>query len=136
MGTMREALLKAGLISHARHDQLEKSADDELRRNSRKAVRQILKHPEPTLDNLETCGSVNDFRVVALQILLVTPERISEILGLAHNLKDADGRKRLIWQLFQVRDGLKGLDQEAQRVFLKRSLRRAGGLGSKNQHDR
>lgn len=133
MSTMRDALLKAGLLSQAKHQQLEKEATGRESNQAHQAQKHVLRDRAATLENLSSCRSVNEFRSLALQVLLEDESQITDVIRLAHDLKGSDGSKRLIWQLFQIRDDLAKIGRADLPTYLRRALRKAGGLGSKKQ---
>lgn len=129
---MQKAMLKAGLITPELYQALTVSQVEEERRRSANAMRSTARNQTPNLTKLEGCTSVGEFRSIARELLVENPERISDVLRLAHLLRESDGGKRLIWQLFQIRDYcIQTSDANARLLFVRRALRRAGGLGSK-----
>lgn len=130
---MREAILKAGLVTPELYQALNKGIVQEELRRSKDAMQRVLREQSPNLTKLEAGATVSEFRSIAQAILTEEPDRISDVLRIAHNLMGAEGGKRLVWQLFQIRDFFNGTsDTNARVLFTKRALRRAGGLGSKN----
>ena len=133
MSTMRDALLKAGLLSPDRHQQLERVEAGHQSNQAHHAQQRVLKNRAATLVSLAGCQSVNEFRSLALHVLLEDETTIADVIRLAHGLKESDGGKRLIWQLYQIRDDLATLSRAEYPTYLRRALRKAGGLGSRKQ---
>lgn len=75
---------------------------------------------------LGDCASVQEFRQMVAGILQREPSRIGEIITAAHVHKEKDGGKRIVWEMYQIRDGLTKCSSEKLERFLKRATRRSG----------
>lgn len=129
MNSLLAALLNAGVVSEEKHNQFitQKSQQEELRSKQKQSQITRKSHTPVNLDQLDAANSVNAFRRAVLNILLADSAVIAQVIEKAHRFKDAKGGKKLIWQMFEVRDGLKNINPEDKEKFLRRALRRAGG---------
>lgn len=78
------------------------------------------------LDKLNDAGSVRKFKEIAKEILLQNSSLIQEIIKQAHSLKDKDGGKKLIWQLYQLRDLLGHTSPDEHEQIIKKAFRKSG----------
>ena len=120
MGTLLSALQGAGLI-----DEKKAKAEQERRRNSeRQDVARGNSKLSSHINDLEFCTTIVDFRRTAKELLLEDPSQIGWVIQQAHRLKDLGIGKRLVWQMYQVRDGLRNCPPDKVTQFLNRSFRK------------
>ncbi|MFH0853680.1 MAG: hypothetical protein V1853_04730 [bacterium] len=127
MAGMKEALREAGLISDKAHD--EASSKQDARRHScaGQHLSKESKSRPVSMDNLKSAGSIREFKQIAKQLLERSPDVIDEIIQAAHTWKEKSGGKKLVWLMYQVRDGQQGAGGEVGRKdFLNRAFRKSG----------
>ena len=113
MPNLQDALHGAGLVSDRQHG--ESAANAQLRAEVAAAQRdQPAKERERLLEVLRTgtkAAQPDTFRREARKLLLLDPGLIQEVLNIAHargmHEKQPQGGKRLIANLYQVKDGLR-----------------------------
>ncbi len=129
MNSLAESLLKAGLVDQQSFNQVSASKrQKEKSLEGQNTSRLLTDSGRPvSLDRLQSSTSVSEFKDVAKKLLMEWPELINEVIQAAHNFKDKDGGKKLIWLMYQIKDGLATIKLEEREKFLKRSLRRSGG---------
>ncbi len=131
MNNLVAALLQAGVITQEKHDEIvageEKLTGVQVKQKQSQLTRKS--HAPINIDQLDTATSVSNFRRAALNILLLDSSNgaIAQAIEKAQRFKEADGGKKLIWQMHQVKDGFKTVKSEEREQFLRRALRRAGG---------
>lgn len=129
MGFLSEQLLKAGLVSPEKVDGV--VAEKKMREKTaagQQFHQLTTKSGRPaSFDRLEFCGTIAEFKDTARKILSGHPEEIGQIINLAHRFKDAPGGKKLIWLMYQVRDGLVNAEPAKREQFLRRAFRKCGG---------
>jgi hypothetical protein len=128
MTSLSEALLNAGLVNTQEHER--EQALKELKREE--DVRENLASlcqasPKGSwIEDLANCHTVNELRRAAIVLLARQPECAGDVLKEAHRLKELPGGKKLVWQMYQIRDNLQAVAEQDRERFLKRALRRAG----------
>lgn len=126
--SLSDQFLSAGLISPKKHQEFSEQresldkvqAEQQIGKLSRKSGQLI------NLTKLESCSSVSEFKNMAREILQKHPEDIGEIINLAHNLQGQLGGRRLVWLVYQAKEGLQRIVSEKQGQFLKRVFRKSG----------
>lgn len=121
-GVMLDALKKAGLLSpqqiaeREREEELKRFQEEEMNKGrfTKQANKVVLVVANP-----------NDFREAAKNELLRDPSVIQEIIKQAHQFKTSKEGKKLVWQLYQLRDAIaKTPEAENQKTVVNRALRR------------
>lgn len=117
---LQDALLKSNLGNPS----FVSKADEKLRtkvnqENSRFKGKVVA----PSLLNLESIISVSEFKEVAKKLLLQDINNITDIVRIAHNIKEAEGGKKMIWLLLSLRDNLKKVKSDKYDQVIKRALR-------------
>lgn len=122
MNSLAEGLLKAGAVNKLQYDvvKLEKSYPDQ------DFSKLLKKKGKASIDALSDCKYPREFKRYAKEILMESSEAITEVINLAHKLDETPAKKKLIWQLYSIRDRLKILPKEQHNSFLKKAFRKAG----------
>jgi len=81
-----------------------------------------------SIDDLEKCQSVREFKEAAREIVLSDISSISAIVKKAHMLKDGDGGKRLIGMMYALREGLSRAPTSDHDRMIRQAFRKAGGV--------
>jgi len=128
MGSLLEQLLGAGLVGKEKHEAVEKEKEERDRRQSGNLIHQASRKSKRPVNfvRLESCGTVAEFKDTARKLLQEFPEEISEVISLAHRFKGVSGGKKLIWLVYQVKDGLTKVKSEKREQFFKRAFRKSG----------
>lgn len=119
MGTMRNALLDAGLASERQHRETEAAAQLRADMEAARRVRPA-KEKSKRLEILRNTSAPEPFRREARRLLLLEPGLVQEVLAIAHtqqmHKKGERGGKRLIADLYQLKEMLaqSGLSNEAR----------------------
>jgi len=131
MGSLADGLLNAGLVTEekvAKH--VDSKGQVEASKSKQEQSKFVRKSHKPVnIDQLDVAESVSAFRRAVLDILLVHTDVISDVIEKVHRFQDKPGGKKLVWQMYQVRDGLKKIskeDQKGRELFLRRGLRKSG----------
>lgn len=126
---MADALRNAGLVSEDQFDKNQARKMELGQSKQGKHNHDLLSksHMPVTYDALLAAGSPRAFRHAALQILLVDPDAIGQVIEHAQRFKEADGGKKLIWQMHQVKELAPTVKDECYTPLLKRGLRQSGG---------
>lgn len=119
-----EELFKKGLITEERY--MKTKAEKELVKDKGGENKSLRKISSFDLNELDSVGSVRNFKEKAKEILLEDSSLIQEILKKAHRLEQRDGGRKLIWLLYQLRDALKQASSECQELIIKGAFRKAG----------
>jgi len=128
MGSLSEQLLRVGLVSKEKYEAIEKERETHNRRESEDLIHQASRKSKRPINfvRLESCGTVAEFKDTARKLLQEFPEEVTEVINLAHRFKDTPGGKKLIWLVYQVKDGLAKVQPSKMEQFLKRAFRKAG----------
>lgn len=124
-----QAFLNSGIVSKEKVDEIvaKKEELEEAQVKQKQSQMNRKSHAPVNLDQLDAASSVNNFRRAVLNILLADYNVIAQVIEKAQRFRELDGGKKLIWQMHQVKDGLKTVKPEEREQFLHRALRRAGG---------
>jgi len=127
MGSLSDQLMRAGLVNKEKHEAIEKERREHNKRESGDSIRQASKKSGRPVSfvRLESCGTMAEFKDTARKLLREFPEEITEVIKLAYRFKDAPGGKKLIWLVYQVKDGLAKVESSKREQFLKRAFRKA-----------
>jgi uncharacterized protein (UPF0264 family) len=126
MSSMAEALRKAGLVTDETSKEVLQRATEKERSQVGNNIGHLKGKPvSASLMNIETVKTVTEFKKVARQILLEdnSAEVMAEVVRLAHNLKDFDGGKKLVWLILSLRDNLGQVKPEYRKRLIMRALR-------------
>lgn len=128
MGSLSEQLLKLGFVSPEEHEKIAKKKEELEKQKIGQDQNQLTrKSGRPiSFSRLEFCETIAEFRDTARKLLCEFPEEIGEVVRLAHRFMGAPGGKKLIWLVYQVRDGLVSVSPENREQFLKRAFRKFG----------
>jgi hypothetical protein len=132
MGSLLDGLKDVGLVSDEQVKSHLKRKDklDTSRRKQDQSSMTRKSHTPVNFDQLDAATSASAFRRAALELLLEQPDCIDQVIEKAHGLKDAPGGKKLVWQVFQVKKGVKNHVGDELERFLRRGLRKSGGTFS------
>lgn len=126
-GSLRDALVATGLASIDQAKSIEALKRYEEEQEQSSSRQQISAGQRVDIIDLEETITVREFRDKARKLLTESPELIRDVLRVAHQFKGADGGKKLIWQLFQVRDTIFSIGPEQRAQFIQRALRAHNG---------
>jgi hypothetical protein len=125
MGTMAEALGKAGIVTSKKLAEVEEERK-KLHQQANADALKKLSNPHRdtfTLSRLEACVGIKEFRATTKGILSEQPELITEVIKSAHRFNQNSG-KRLVWILYQLRDlQIAKLGQAEREQILNQALR-------------
>lgn len=131
---MRDQLLRVGLGSEEKVQELEeadRAREDMRSRLWETRLTEKKSRPPIILDELISAKSVREFRRVALHVLLTHPETVGEVIEATHIMKSEPSGKSLVWQIYQIRDGLAKVGDDGRDMFLRQALGQ-NGLGYLN----
>ena len=124
MKSLAEQLLREGLVSEQRF----RKAEEERRSKQTKDV--VVTRDRSVADEgeLDACGTMQEFKQIAKEILLRDPRTIGSIIRKAHRFKNVDkgGSKQFIRFFYEVRDKLDTLPTDKQQKFLRTAFGRRG----------
>ncbi|MBI4128821.1 MAG: hypothetical protein HY460_02105 [Parcubacteria group bacterium] len=128
MGSLTDELFKRGLLGKEQRDQLTTLREQQQRTAESRNFSQLSKKTGRPVheDRLATCDSIAEFKDVARKLLTEDPKSIEMIINRAHRFKGTPGGDRLIWLMYQVRDGLRTTPPTQRERLLRRALRRSG----------
>lgn len=122
MRSFSEQLVGLGLASDQSIQA--RSAREQEEADTRKAAANSLAQGRATT-NLYECANIGEFRRAAKDTLLADPTAIAKVITAAHNFKDEPGGSRIVWEIYQVRNGLQALSASRIPQFLDRAFRRS-----------
>ena len=120
MSDMLSQLLRAGLVDPDEAIKQEQR-QDQTRRDAQPKFKGDRRHA----DELDSATTVDEFKQIARRVLTEDPSKAQLVVHKAHNFRGERGGSRLVWIMYQVRDGLKNCPADKVKLFLKRALRRA-----------
>ncbi|MBU3923171.1 hypothetical protein KJ684_03005 [Patescibacteria group bacterium] len=127
MGILSEGLFKIGLVSEKEFN--EREAEKALAEKQEEKDQVVkLESKKIKQDELKKCKTIKAFKHMVKQVLLENSSQIRRIIQTAHHFKKDEERKKLIWFLYQVRDGLENLSKEKHKEFLNKSFRKMGSI--------
>lgn len=126
MTGLKDALLKAGVISAETHQAA--SRQEKLREQTAlnmvhsKLARSTV---SSSIMNLEKVATVSEFKEVARKLLLEDSSDLvlKEVKRIAHNLKEVDGGKKLVWLIMSLTNDIGKVKSEFREQVINRSLR-------------
>lgn len=128
-GSLLDALSKVGLISE--HEKEQVLADQSPSIAEREAHWHKLARTVNRTEHyaqLHECSSVNEFKDTAKKLLADSPEKIDEVVKIAHRFKGEDGGAKLIWLCYEVKRLMPQVNPHKRERFLKRAFRSAGSV--------
>ena len=127
MDFLLDQLKETGLITQEEYDKQkeERQRHDQTSQGGLKSkfkgTKGIVAFDETQLDFAKT---VNEFKLIAKEMLNRNPEAIALIIQKVHEFRDHTGNKKIVWFFYKVRDGLKNCPNGNREKLLKRMFRR------------
>ena len=127
MGFLLDQFEKAGLITREEYDKQEQERRQHNQtsqgslKSKFKGTKGIIAFDETQLDFAKT---VNEFKLIAKEMLSRNPEAIALIIQKVHEFRDHTSNKKIVWFFYKVRDGLKNCPNSNREKLLKRMFRR------------
>ena len=117
-----EALKGAGLLSQ---EQVEEQKKEERDKFSFQRGQQLSLSKKSCRTQLNCATDTNDFRNAAKEMLLEEPETIKAVICEAHRFQCSKEGKKLVWELYQLRDALINTPNPVdKKTVVERALRR------------
>jgi len=124
---MADALQKLGLISEAEKNEALAGNAHTMNERDLHFRKLASKHGKSaSLDRLETCSTINEFKNAAKTLLIEQPHMTKVVVEQAHRFKNEPGGDKLVWLCYEVRDKLLSVAHLNRERFLKRAFRRSG----------
>lgn len=119
MASIADQMRKLGLVTEGQARQ-----EDARRLLEKKATAKRNRKRTDVVDesDLHGCKNVRRFRNVARRFLLQNPDQIRVVISAAHSYND----RRLVGQLYGLRDNLRAATPEKHAQIINRALRGAG----------
>lgn len=126
MGSLQNQLAKVGLVSEQEVRKAKALEDMEQEAVQRLLQKKVMAKHANTLDDLRDAPTIREFRDRVRKLLVERPDLVDQVIRLAHQFKDQQGGKKLVWQVFSVRDRLRSVTPNERDRLLRRAFRNHG----------